>query len=294
MFFTKEWKYFSLIEITSSYDTKIQKAYFYKTKSNYTMPLVISLHTWAGDYKQHDPLAELVKNEDWNYIHPDFRGPNDSSDACMIEAVIQDIDDAITYSIKNGNVDQSNIIIVGLSGGGMATLGVFMKSSYNLKYCMAWAPISDLEAWYYQSKYMGNKYWKDILKATSYNNHLNVEEAKKRSPLYMHIEKSKAMSSLEIYAGIHDGYAGSVSILHSILFYNKMSKYFCLYDGIVSDKEIMMLLSRSINPQICEELDKRKLIYKKSYSNLGLFIFDGTHEILPLYAIARIKDKING
>jgi hypothetical protein len=267
----------------------MQSAYFYASKKSGNIPLIVSLHTWSGDYNQYDPLAELVKKEDWNYIHPDFRGANDSPDACMSEAVIQDIDDVIKYAIENGNVDQNNIVVVGLSGGGMATLGIFLNSSYNLKYCMAWAPISDLEAWYYQSQYAGSEYWEDILKSTNSSSGLNNEDAHRRSPLYL-IPSKNNLGSLEIYAGIHDGYTGSVSILHSILFYNKMAEYYGLHTGIISDKEIIMLLSRTLQADnTIEYLDKRRLIYKKSYRPIGLFIFDGTHEMLSNYAFNRIK-----
>jgi hypothetical protein len=65
-----------LVGIQSSADSQIQKAYFYKTRSARPQPLIISLHTWSGDYQQKDDLAPLCKQRDLNYIHPDFRGAN--------------------------------------------------------------------------------------------------------------------------------------------------------------------------------------------------------------------------
>jgi hypothetical protein len=157
---------------------------------------------------------------------------------------------------------------------------------------MAWSSISDLEAWYYQSFHAGNAYWKDIVQSTNSGNMLDIDEARKRSPLYMTLPK-KEPGTIEIYAGINDGYTGSVSILHSILFYNKMAGYFSLQDGIVSDKEIITLLSRTVKfdtPKNVEYLDTRKVIYKKLNPNIGFFVFDGTHEMLPDYAFNRIKE----
>ena len=58
---------FKLVQIPSSIDTVVQPAYFLdsKEKSN---PLLVSLHTWSGDYTQADSLAYLAKNEKWiNY-----------------------------------------------------------------------------------------------------------------------------------------------------------------------------------------------------------------------------------
>jgi hypothetical protein len=278
---------FTLAEIQCSYDNQIQKAYFYSSSQNQKTPLIVSLHSWSGDYKQYDPLAELVKKEDWNYIHPDFRGANDSPDACMSEAVIQDIDDAIKYAIENGKIDEGKIIVVGASGGGMAVMGMYLRSSYNLYYCMAWAAISDLEAWYFQSKYADDIYSKNILQSTDSGNTLDIGEARRRSPLFISpLEKKLGM--IEIYAGINDGYTGSVSILHSLLFYNKISSFCGLTDVLVSDQDIIMLLSRSIKDNGGEYIDKRRILYKKSSKNIGLFIFDGTHEILTNYAFNRI------
>jgi hypothetical protein len=292
----KQWEDdFCVVEISSSYDKQIQKAYFYASKKTDKMPLIVSLHSWSNDYKENDPLAELFKNEDWNYIHPDFRGANTSPLACMSEEVIHDIDDAIAYAIITGNVDENKIIVVGGSGGGMATLGIYLRSSYNLCYCMAWVPITNLELWYYQSKYADTKYWKDIIKCTTSSGTLNITAMQRRSPLFFNpsfpapyrnnVQKTRR---LEIYAGINDGYTGAVSVYHTLLFHNKMASYLGLDDAVVSDKDIIMLLSRSVKNDSDEYIGERKLLYKKSHPSLGLFIFDGTHEILSAYAFERI------
>jgi endonuclease III-like uncharacterized protein len=73
---------FKIVEINSRLDNNIQKAYFYKSKSNKLKPLIVSLHTWSGDYNQNEQLAELCKSRDLNYIHPDFRGANFTKDSC--------------------------------------------------------------------------------------------------------------------------------------------------------------------------------------------------------------------
>jgi len=72
-----EWsKYFEVVEIKSKLDNNIQKAYFFKSRSDRPRPLIVSLHTWSGNYNQIDQLAELCESKDLNYIHPDFRGAN--------------------------------------------------------------------------------------------------------------------------------------------------------------------------------------------------------------------------
>ena len=95
---------FSLVQIRSTLDESFQPAYFFASQPGSLKPLVVSLHTWSGDYTQSDPLAEMVKNEGWNYIHPDFRGPNRSKDACLSKKAISDMDDSIQYAINTGSV----------------------------------------------------------------------------------------------------------------------------------------------------------------------------------------------
>ena len=176
---------FKVVEIRSALDTSMQKAYFYKSESGKPKPLVVSLHTWSGYYDQHDPLAELCKARDLNYIHPDFRGANFISDACCSELALSDIDQSISYAINNSNVDTGEIYVIGVSGGGYATLSSFMKSKYKIRKFSAWASISDLVAWYNESHIRGNNYDDNILVCTdSKNGVLNKKIAMERSPLY--------------------------------------------------------------------------------------------------------------
>jgi hypothetical protein len=140
---------FSLVQIRSTLDESFQAAYFFASQPGILKPLVVSLHTWSGDYAQSDPLAEMVKNEGWNYIHLDFRGRTSSKDACLSKKAISDIDHSIQYAINKGFVDPENIFIAGVSGGGYATLGMYLKTSHSIKAFLAWAAISDLSAWFY-------------------------------------------------------------------------------------------------------------------------------------------------
>ncbi|MBE9510335.1 MAG: prolyl oligopeptidase family serine peptidase [Bacteroidetes bacterium] len=287
-------KDFLNIEISSSIDTIVQKAYFYPTKSNNSRPLLVSLHTWSGDFSQYDTLAILAKTKDWNYIHPDFRGPNQTNDACCSKLALTDIDDAIDYAINNANVDTANIFIVGVSGGGYATLCMFMKSKHKIKKFSSWVPISDLPAWYHQSLWRKNIYADDILNCTnSKDNKLNMSIAKEKSPVYWDTPINKLSNSkLEIYAGVFDGIQGSVPITHSINFYNKI-----LHDlGVnneqyyVSTKETLDLIEN--RTPVCNygKISDRKIYLKREYKNVKLIIFKGNHEMLPEYAFNSLME----
>ncbi len=296
---TNKWNQaFQLVCIQSIADGKIQKAFLYATKSKQKKPLIVSLHTWSGNYMQEDPLANEILARDWNYIHPDFRGANKTEESMGSKLVISDIEDAIQFALKNTNSDPEDVHIVGVSGGGFATLAAYMNIKYPVKSFSAWAPISDLENWYWESVGRKQKYATDIINALSTDTILNSDEARRRSPFYqkfpMELRKG---SQLFIYEGIHDGYTGSVPITHSINMYNRLlgeikynittpdeiSQKAAIDNDMVSEKEIINLLTKRINP----EADKKKTLFgrpvylSREFENIRLTIFEGGHEQLP-------------
>ena len=286
------------VQIKSCFDGKMQNAYFYPASGAEKKPLVVSLHQWSFDYRHAaDPssLADRAVSENWNFIYPDFRGANNNPEACLSEAAIHDIDDAIDYALENGNADRKKIVVAGVSGGGMAALGAYMRSSYDLFYCMAWCPVCNLEDWYFQTKRAGLKYWKEVMNVTGSNGSPDTAQARKRSPLFMDVPQ-RPDTLLELFTGINDGYTGSVPVLHLIQFYNKIAKHMnAAGNDFISDADTISLLSRSINDDLCDEyLGDRKVLYKKSFKNICMRIFDGTHEILSEYAFARIRDICRG
>jgi lysophospholipase L1-like esterase/pimeloyl-ACP methyl ester carboxylesterase len=297
----KYWgKEFSHIQIISSADGKLHNAWFYKTSKKTAQPLIISLHTWSGDYSQEDPLAKEILLRDWNYIHPDFRGSNNNANACGSALVIADLEDAIVYAAKNGNVDTTNVHIVGVSGGGYATLLAYMKLNYTVKSFNAWVPISNLTDWYWESKGRNAKYAGDIEKVAMKNGIMNWKELESRPPVHLIFPADKRKNTiLNIYAGIHDGYTGSVPISHSISFYNKIAAE--LFPGeedrLVTDSMLLSLLVKRINlfADTSFKLNGRKIFLQKQLPNLNLTIFDGEHEMLVSSALvlAPVDKNIN-
>jgi esterase/lipase len=280
---------FHIVNIQSTKDSSIQKAYAFQTTAKTPQPLIVSLHTWGGNYQQSGDLANLVKEKNWNYIHPDFRGPNKSIDACVSDLVIQDIDDAIDFALYNFNCDKEKIYVIGVSGGGHAALASFMKSKHNVAEFSAWCPISDIYWWYYQTKVRNLNYWEDILKCTdSPNGQLDEISAKLRSPLYWETPTQKLITTkLKIYAGVYDGIQGSVPITQSINFYNKILTDINCSDSsqYVNDSEIVHLLEKQTPLNNYGQIGNREIILKKEYKNISITIFDGKHELLTDIAL---------
>ena len=289
---------FKDIEIPSSADGKMQNAYFYKTSSSQPRPLIVSLHTWSQSYSQRDPLVQQVLTRDYNYIRPDFRGPNYTPEACGSPLVASDIDDAIAYAIQHGNVDTHNIHIIGVSGGGHATLIAYMQSKHPVRSFSAWVPITDVAKWYYESVGRGTRYAEHISKATTGTNYgMDTQEAMRRSPIHMStpVEKRKN-SKLYLYAGIHDGHrTSSVPISHSLNMYNKVVGDYDVnaVEDLIPDQIISQLLvGRYMPGEKRQKIGDRTIHYSKQYKGkVRLVIFEGRHEMLVDVALNHIPSK---
>ena len=288
---------FQQVAIPSHIDGAQQKAYFYPSTHKQPQPLVVSLHTWSGDYQQEDPLTKEILARDWNYIHPDFRGPNNKPDAMGSSLALSDIEDAIQYAIKHGNVDTSEVHVIGVSGGGYATLYAYMQLDYPVKSFSAWAPISDIEAWYWESVGRHQKYANDIVAALG--GAFDQAAARRRSPIFQDLPKANRQhAALYIYEGIHDGYTGSVPITHSLNMYNRVvadwqhsttdvdeiAQLARSDKNLVSDHEIIELVTKRTLPVSTrpdKELFGRQVYLDKQAGNIHLTIFEGGHEQLP-------------
>ena len=282
--------------IQSKLDGTTQVFYYYKSTLSTHQPLVVQLHSWSfpADSIKTSGLELEAKNKNWNYILPNFRGVNNHAKACCSEFVIADIDESIDWALKNMNVDRKRIYVIGVSGGGYATLAMFMKSKHKIRGFSAWASISDLTAWYPESVERKNRYGAEIIKCIGGTDTFDEQKAKNRSPFFWKIPANKLKTShLQIYAGIHDGYTGSVPISHSINFYNKLLTDLGEKDKakfVSAEDATIMLKSQTFATQPSPKLlDNRAILYQKSAKNITLTIFEGTHEMLQKVALEVIE-----
>jgi len=284
--------------INSTLDGNVQVFYYYKSTDIKPEPLIVQLHSWSypADSLKTIGLDSIAKKANYNYIFPNFRGVNNHPKACCSDFVIADIDEAIDWALKNMNVDRNRIIVIGYSGGGYATLAMYMKSRHNISGFSAWAAISDLVAWYGESKERRYRYPYEIIRCTGSNNILDTLKASERSPLFWTTPiKKRKKSTLQIFAGIHDGYTGPVPISQSVNFYNKLlsdlrekdtSKY-------VNNKDLKLMVSTQSFPSSNsnKKIGERVIHYQKSSKKVTLTIFEGGHDLLSKQALEYIEKK---
>jgi len=291
-----EWNGFGTDSVVSPLDGYVNRFHYYRSRSAGNKPLIVSIHQWSADYRHSkNSMAEQARNEDWNFIFPDLRGPNNHPKACGSDYLIADIDQAIEWAVNHLPVDASAIYVVGASGGGYNALCHFMKSRYPVKEYSVWVPITDLDSWYHESVSRKSKYARDIENCICENcEGYKSEWAKARSPLYWEtpVEKLKT-TPLRIYAGIHDGYTGAVPITHSLRFFNKITGDMGIpdYVRVTPDEMIWMLTARTCPSFSRYKIGSRDVLYNKSIGNLSLTIFEGGHEILVDEVIGELKQQ---
>jgi len=284
--------------ISSALDGNIQVFYYYKPISTKPLPLIVQLHSWSysADSLVTIGLDTIARNNNYNYLFPNFRGINNHPKACCSEFVIADIDEAIDWALKNMNVDRKRIHVIGFSGGGYATMAMYMKSRHKISSFSAWASISDLVAWYGESRDRKNRYAREIIRCTGAVDGFDTLKAIERSPLYWTTPvKERKKSVLQIFAGIHDGYNGPVPISHSVNFYNKLLSDFKESDSskYVNNEDLKLMINtqsfQSLNGN--NRIGERIIHYQKESKKVMLTIFEGGHELLSKQAIEYIEQK---
>ena len=215
---------------------------------------------------------------------------------CCSEFVINDIDEVIDWALKNMNIDQHRIYIIGYSGGGLATLTMYMKSRHKIRGFSAWSPISDLVAWYGESVERRNKYAREIIQCLGTNNVFDTIQAEGRSPIFWETPvKKRKKSDLQIYAGIHDGHRfnAPVPISQSMNFYNKILSDFGERDSskYVDTKDMKLMVETQSFPSSnnSDKIGDRIIHYKKISKNIWITIYEGGHELLSKQALENIE-----
>ncbi|MBT6644060.1 MAG: prolyl oligopeptidase family serine peptidase [Planctomycetaceae bacterium] len=274
----------------SSADESKQPAMFYAPASETSVPLIVALHTWSGNYKQksHKVIEQWCIKQGWAYIPPDFRGPNNRPEATGSKLVVADIASAVEYAKKTTNIDNSAIYLVGTSGGGYTSLVMAGHHPEIWAGVSAWVPISDLSAWHAQGKHV------DALVAScggapGDNPAVDAEYAS-RSPI-TYLKKAKR-TPLQISAGIRDKI---VPISHSLFAFNEV----VAVKDRLSDEDIHFFIEkRKVPPKLQPKLSdptygKNQPLFQRASGNATVTIFDGGHELVATAAIAWIQQVHN-
>jgi pimeloyl-ACP methyl ester carboxylesterase len=279
------------VRITSSLDGSDQPSLYWAPENarSEPTPLLVFLHSWSGNYRQKNDawLREAVERG-WIYMHPDFRGRNDTPQACGSRLARQDVLDAIAFARKQFRVDSRRIYLAGTSGGGHMSMLMAGHHPTRFSAVSAWVGISDISEWYRFHLKDGEpqNYARMILKSLGGPPGESPDrdaDYRDRSPVF-HLNRVGDLP-IEVSAGIRDGHSGSVPISHSLLAWNEIVR---ATDGQpVSADEIQRLtrlggqavqLTAALDNLPVDESLGRKIVLRNSHGGSRVTIFDGGHE----------------
>ena len=208
-------------------------------------PLFVFLHSWSSDFTQDNSkwLRECVANQ-WIWLHPNFRGINQTPQACGSRLARQDILDAVDLACRQWNVDRSRIYLAGVSGGGHMSLLMAGHHPERFSAISAWVGPTDLTEWhrFHTLNGMPQKYAvmieKSLLGAPGTSTQIDADY-RDRSPVF-HLHQTGDLP-VTIWAGVEDGHSGSVPVSHSLWAFNAIAKGHG--NELISDAEIQELVS---------------------------------------------------
>jgi pimeloyl-ACP methyl ester carboxylesterase len=292
-------------ESISTKDQSRQSMLICSAKSQKKRPLLVGLHTWSGNYLQaggETVYARWCLQNDWHFVHPNFRGPNHTPKALGSEFMVQDILDAIDYMKHKHAVDTDRIYLIGVSGGGHAALLMAGRRPEIWAGVSAWCPISDIETWwnfhaFNQGKYNPGRYAKHIEQAIGGRPDSKAklsQECQRRSPL-TYLKNSRRVN-LDLNHGIQDGRKGSVPFTHSIEAFNQVA----LPSQRITETQINQYYSSLKLPPSLQAADpdplygSHKPLFRRVSGNTRITIFAGGHEILHVAALNWLAKQRRG
>lgn len=293
----------SKVAVVSSIDNSQQASYVTLPdnfdSSGKPAPVLVSLHSWSGNLEQrNEPLERLANERGWIVLQPNFRGRNDHPEACGSELAQQDIIDAVDWVKQNYPVDRNRIYLSGNSGGGHMTMMMVARHPDVWAAASAWVGISDLAAWYRKHSAPDDGYGQMMLKVCGgkpADSEAVDEQYRQRSPLnYLH---QAVGVPIDIAAGVHDGYTGSVPTRHSLEAFNAIAKA----DGspIITEAEIAQigrpdgrLDSPRTSDTVEDESFGRTIYLRRHAKHARVTIFEGGHEGIATAVIAWLEQHV--
>jgi dienelactone hydrolase len=268
----------------SSADNTQQPMMFYKPQRDEPRPLLVALHSWSEDYRQAESViySEWCISNDWVFIHPNFRGANNKPQATGSELVIGDVLSAIDYAKANARVDESRIYAVGWSGGGYLGLLLAGRAPEIWAGVSAWVPISDLNAWYKESRRLGTKYVREIATSCGGNPAGEVSaaaECRKRSAL-TYLESARGVP-LDINHGIRDGHGNApVPVSQSLIAFNLLA---APQDRLTEEEIAYFTREAQVPAHLRSETTDPaygglRILFRRQSGSVRVTVFDGAHD----------------
>jgi acetyl esterase/lipase len=272
------------VNYLSAADNTRQPTLFYKPPGDKRVPLLVALHTWSSDYLQPQPAyAKWCITKGWAFVHPNFRGPNNTPEACGSEWVVQDILSAVEYAKQNANIDPDRIYLMGGSGGAYAAMLMAGRAPQVWAGVSAWCGIFDLRDWYDQTSARKLKYAEYIARSCGGipGASAEVDAQYRLRSASTYLAAAQAVP-IDLNTGIFDGHRGSVPTSHSLDAFNILAAP----GDRVATADIAFITKQAKIPEALRlEINdpwysQAKALWRKTSGNTRVTVFEGGHDIL--------------
>lgn len=270
-----------------------------KTATTESTPLLIFLHSWSSDYQQdNSKWLSVCAHHNWIWLHPNFRGANQSPKACGSRFARQDILDSVAFAKKRWNIDSERIYLAGVSGGGHMALLMAGHHPDQFSAVSAWVGPTDLAEWhrFHSRDGQPDKYAMMIEKSLGGppgTSAMIDADYRDRSPVF-HLSNINDLP-VSIWAGVEDGHSGSVPIRHSLTAFNVIAETHG--DPKISEREIRELSEQKqlTTPQASDreqdETLKAAILLRRRSGPSSVTIFSGGHESHPDAALEWLNSR---
>jgi pimeloyl-ACP methyl ester carboxylesterase len=280
---------FTHTTLKSSFDASQQPIRYWAAPAK-NRPVLIFLHSWSADLNMNPGawFSQAVQRG-WSFVMPNFRGPNNTPEACASPAAIQDVIDATDFALDSLHADPARVYVAGGSGGAHMTMVMAAAHPHRFTAAAEYCGISDLTAWY-------NHHARDgIVKNYAQMIALSVGGApgsskevdaqlRARSPLF-HIQNAKDLP-IDFCHGILDGQTGSVPFRHSVDAFNVIARAHNAPE--VTEDEIQeawdhhhLLKPSEEDVAYDPEFETRAIHVRRHAGPSRLTLFQGGHDGLP-------------
>lgn len=280
-------------------DGAVQRAMWFTPDSSEKKPLLVGLHTWSSSYASTGGdvvYAEWCIAQGWAFVHPDFRGPNNTPPALGSDRAVQDVVESVEWAKKQTDIDENRIYLVGVSGGGHMAMLMAGRHPEIWAGVSAWCGIGDVARWHGEHTKNGksDRYGQNIEAALGKIPAKDDPDAWKRSP--ESCLANAATVPLDIAHGIHDGRQGSVPFQHSLRAYNAAVKPEARLDaaGIESFYATQKLPSGWPAAARDPVYGIHQPVFRATSGNARITIFDGGHEIVHQAALNWLSKQRKG
>jgi poly(3-hydroxybutyrate) depolymerase len=286
------------VEIPCS-DGATQPAMWYAPPGVKKKPLLVGLHTWSSHYASAGGDAVYAVwsiDQGWAFVHPHFRGPNNTAEAMGSDRAVQDVVEAVAWAKQQTDIDESRIYLIGVSGGGHMAMQMAGRHPEIWAGVSAWCGLSDIAQWHAEHLKAGkpDRYAQNIEAALGHAPAKDDADAWKRSPLSS--LKAATVVPLDICHGIHDGRKGSVPFSHSLFAFNAVvaEKDRLPPDAIQSYYQTQRLPEGWTAAAPDPTYGQWPPLFRKTIGNTRITIFEGGHQIVHQAALNWLAQQRKG